>query len=430
MQLKNTYETLLTGKFKVLGHFADQALQSSSAYDLFRTICVYCIPSIHQEGIFSPLHEQCFQARNDYYKTYNQREKEAIKQINSTFKATQELVFSKKLHANRKIAKSLKILEKILNDQDKRCSPSYYEIAARELKDLFQLLFENGESAFVSKFVRFKAPDKPPKKTHSKPSIDKIYFAPSLDKLHRLIRKRSWENLHDLWMVWEHLWLAYWCWEKSDKYFEEQNFQGSTTQEYSTSSTPFDLYSASREMCSIRDQINGVNDSAFFTLNRFKNYFKTIMDDILFVQGDLSDESLRSFPESQKPYALELRLSNNQLQLLVEWSQGGETSCHLLHKFNEGSAQLQVLNPIFLDQTVKTIFLSEHNSGNNSVKYLERIGLEGELGKVFVQKTSTYEVTFYGTRVDLIHSKSIDQSKLLKQIGTLKFIEGSLSQLR
>jgi len=205
MQLKNTYETLLTGKFKVLGHFADQALQSSSAYDLFRTICVYCIPSIHQEGIFSPLHEHWFQARNDYYKTYNQREKEAIKQINRAFEATQELIFSKKLHANRKIAKSLKILEKILNDQDKRCSPSYYEIAARELKDLFQLLFEKGESAFVSKFVHFKAPDRPIKKTHSKPSIDKIYFAPSLDKLHRLIRKRSWENLHDLWMVWRNL---------------------------------------------------------------------------------------------------------------------------------------------------------------------------------------------------------------------------------
>lgn len=74
MQLKNTYETLLTGKFKVLGHFADQALQSSSAYDLFLTICVYCIPSIHQEGIFSPLHEQWFQARNDYY-TIRKRKK-------------------------------------------------------------------------------------------------------------------------------------------------------------------------------------------------------------------------------------------------------------------------------------------------------------------------------------------------------------------
>jgi hypothetical protein len=78
MQLKNTYETFLTGKLKILGHFADQALQSSSAYDLFRIICAYCVPSIHREVFFNPLHEQWFQARNDYYKTYNQREKVTV----------------------------------------------------------------------------------------------------------------------------------------------------------------------------------------------------------------------------------------------------------------------------------------------------------------------------------------------------------------
>lgn len=61
---------------------------------------------------------------------------------------------------------------------------------------------------------------------------------------------------------------------------------------------------------------------------------------------------------------------------------------------------------------------------------MERIGLNGELGKVFVQQSSTYAILFYGIRVELINSKSINQSELLKQIGTLKFIEGSLSQLR
>jgi hypothetical protein len=393
-------------------------------------ICAYCVPSIHREVFFNPLHEQWFQARNDYYKTYNQREKEAIGQINTTFQTAQEHIFSKKLHTNRKITKSLKSLEEILREQDKHCSPAHYEIATRELIGLFKLLFEKGESSFVSKFVQFKIPDKSIKKANSKITIAKILFSPSLDKLHSLIRKRNWENLHDLWIVWEHLWFEYWCWEKSEKYFEEQGFQNNTIAEHSTKTTPFDLYSASREMSAIREQVNGLNDSAFFTLNRFKNYLKAMMEHILFIQNDLHDESMLSLPKSNKPYALELRLNNNQLQLIVEWSQGGEISCHLLHKFNENSAQLANIQPIFANESTKTISLSENSSGNNAVKYLERIGLKGELVKVFVEKSSTEEITFYGIRVELTRPKSINQIELLKQIQNLRFIEGSLSQLR
>jgi hypothetical protein len=73
---------------------------------------------------------------------------------------------------------------------------------------------------------------------------------------------------------------------------------------------------------------------------------------------------------------------------------------------------------------------SENSSGNNAVKYLERIGLDGELKKVFIVKSSTHEITFYGIRIELTHSKSINQSELLKQIEKLRFVEGSLSQIR
>lgn len=114
----------------------------------------------------------------------------------------------------------------------------------------------------------------------------------------------------------------------------------------------------------------------------------------------------------------------------MEWSQGGEISCHLLHKFNENSAQLANIQPIFANESTKTISLSENSSGNNAVKYLERIGLKGELVKVFVEKSSTEEITFYGIHVELTRPKSINQSELLKQIQDLRFIEGSLSQLR
>lgn len=102
----------------------------------------------------------------------------------------------------------------------------------------------------------------------------------------------------------------------------------------------------------------------------------------------------------------------------------------MAYKFNENSAQLANIQPIFANESTKTISLSENSSGNNAVKYLERIGLKGEFVKVFVENSSTEEITFYGIRVELTRPKSINQSELLKQIQDLRFIEGSLSQLR
>lgn len=118
------------------------------------------------------------------------------------------------------------------------------------------------------------------------------------------------------------------------------------------------------------------------------------------------------------------------IQSLPKQWNGDEFLCHLLHKFNENSAQLANIQPIFANQSTKTISLSENSSGNNAVKYLERIGLKGELVKVFVEKSSAEEITFYGICVELTRPKSINQTELLKQIQNLRFIEGSLSELR
>jgi hypothetical protein len=74
----NSYTSLLEKKLKPLGHFADQALQSQSAYDFFRITCLYCVPFLHQDTSLEPLRENWFQERNDYYRVWKRREKEAI----------------------------------------------------------------------------------------------------------------------------------------------------------------------------------------------------------------------------------------------------------------------------------------------------------------------------------------------------------------
>jgi hypothetical protein len=88
-----------------------------------------------------------------------------------------------------------------------------------------------------------------------------------------------------------------------------------------------------------------------------------------------------------------------------------------------------LLDPIFATPPIYTISLEE-STGNNGDKYLERIGLEGELRKVFVSNHSTDEITFQGTRVELNDLTSINRPELLKEIEKLRLIEGNFSLLR
>ena len=112
------------------------------------------------------------------------------------------------------------------------------------------------------------------------------------------------------------------------------------------SSTLFDLYLASREMYTIRERIDKKNEDNFFTPNRFKNYLTIIMDHIFIIQDELLNEST-FLEQSKKPYALELKLENKRLHLIVEWTQNGETSVYLLHRFYENSTYKSHYRPCF-----------------------------------------------------------------------------------
>lgn len=422
MQQKK-YESLLKGSLKPLGNFVDQALQHQVPYDVFRILCLNCVPFLHKEPIFKPLHEKWFQERNEYYRIYKQKEKEAVEQIKSGFQAIQEKIFSQKLEKNRKIAQALQNVEQVLNGQDRCCIPPYYETASTHLVNLFRLLLIKKKPQLLEGLAQFQNVS-----PSSKPSISKLLFAPSLDELHQFNKRKNWENLHDFWLLWDRLWLAHWCWVNSDKYFQGQELRCRTLKACSESSILFDLYLASREMYTIRERIEKEIQDNFFTPNRFKNYLTIIMDHIFIIQDELLNDST-FLEESKKPYALELKLEKKQLHLIVEWTLNGESSVYLLHRFYENSTYKSIIDPVFAIPPIYTISLVE-STGNNGDKYLERIGLEGELRKVFISNHSTDEITLRGTRVELKDLTSINRPELLKEIEKLKLIEGNFSHLR
>lgn len=88
-------------------------------------------------------------------------------------------------------------------------------------------------------------------------------------------------------------------------------------------------------------------------------------------------------------HALELELDYNKLYLSVEWKKDKEGSRYLLHSFQEQSAQFQIIYSFLGETENNVINLQDSTSGNNSIKFLNRIGLVKELKSIFVEKTST-----------------------------------------
>ncbi len=83
------------------------------------------------------------------------------------------------------------------------------------------------------------------------------------------------------------------------------------------------------------------------------------MDHIFIIQDELLSEST-FLEESKKPYALELKLENKRLYLIVEWTQNGESSVYLLHRFYENSTYKTVIDPVFATPPLYNISGGKH----------------------------------------------------------------------
>jgi hypothetical protein len=153
----------------------------------------------------------------------------------------------------------------------------------------------------------------------------------------------------------------------------------------------------------------------FFSQERFREYLKVLMNDILLFQEELKTE----IKQDNKIHALGLELDYNLLYLTVEWTRGKEVSRYLLHSFQEKSTQLEILYAFLKEKENKIVDLEESTTGNNSTKFLQRIGLVEELKLAFVEKTTTHTLTFRRKRVELNSLTSIDQNKLIQQIDML-----------
>lgn len=412
--MQGSYISLLDDRLKPLGYFADKALQAVSDYDFFCLLCRDWILCIKRSQILNPLQNLWHLNLQDYLNNCKKIEKEAIRQVTQAFSLIKQRLQKKQLLKKRKIANKLASVERILNGEEKVCLQTYYEVANERLQDLLLLLFDRGENELLADLANIHFPDEKadPK---IKPYIRSFPFSSSISHLYTLNQKRSRDNFHDSWMVWDKLCLAHWCWTHGDEFFQRQELIYDSIEDCAQSSFLLEHHSSYSEMCAIKARRKKPLGSSLFSQERFKGNLKVIMNDVLLFQQELATQT----EQENKIYALGLELDRNMLYLSVEWIKDKESSRYLLHSFQEKSAQLEILRPFFADEQCRSVSLSEHSSGNNSTKFLERVGLVKELRSVFVETNSTYTITFRGKRIELKSPVSIDQTKLIQQIETL-----------
>lgn len=415
--MQGSYVLLLNDRLKPLSHFADQTLQSIADYDVFRTLCINWTPYIKRVQLLRPLNNVWDENLQEYHRDWKKTEKEAVNQITNACTEIKQRLQSKRLLKNQEIVDRLASVENILSGEEKVCLQPHYEVAYDRMKDLLQFLFDIGKKNILIELANIVYPNKNDKKINpnAKPYPHSFSFSSAILDLSYLKKKKSRENFHDAWMAWENICLAHWCWQHGREYFQRQELNYDSIKACAQSSFLLELHGLYCEMSSIKERRKRPSSITFFSQERFKEYLKVLMNDILLFQEGLKAE----IRQDNKIHALGLELEKNLLYLSVEWAKDKEGSRYLLHSFQENSIQLEILQSFLKEKESKTVDLKDSASGNNSIKFLQRIGLVEELQSVFVEKRTTYTVTFRGRRVELNSLASVDQTKLIQQIETL-----------
>jgi hypothetical protein len=415
--MQSNYVLLLDDRLKPLGYFADQALQSTADYDFFRFLCVNWTPCIKQVQLLFPVKKRWDESLQEYHRDWKKTEKETVNQITNAYTEIKQRLLSKRLLKNQEIADRLALVENILSGEEKFCLPPYYEVAYDRMKDLLQFLFDIGKKDILVDLANIVYPNKNDKKLNPKAKLylHSFSFSSAILDLSYLKKMKSRENFHDSWVAWENICLALWCWQHGREYFQRQELNYDSIKACAQSGSLLELHSLYCEMSSIKERRKRPSSITFFSQERFKEYVKVLMNDILLFQEGLKAE----IKQDNKIHALGLELDYNLLYLAVEWTRSKEASRYLLHGFQEKSAQLEILRSFFRETENNTVNLKDSTTGNNSTKFLGRIGLVEELRLAFVEKTTTYTVTFREKRVELDSLASIDQNKLIQQIDML-----------
>lgn len=419
---RQSYAELIRGNFKSLGYFIDEALSSKDSYTFFRLIADSIVPLIRRAPAFETFYLDWIEEKGKYKSHYAKTEKAAIAEIHDTFDAIKSALIDLDLIENSAVNSSISSIENVLEFREPYIMPAYYEIAYDRIAQLLHLLLTLDQGRLVEKYAELGSINKSqldPKtneyKTIPEPHISLFTFAPSLKELKDLRQVFSWENYSNPWSIWEHLDLAYWCWQTPFSYFKDKKLEHGDAKECADSSFLLNLHAFWVEMNTIKKRTQSLDKILFFKRDRFTDYLKVIVHQVILYQEihGPSDAPL----EASSPFALELKLDFGRLILKVEWFEGIKAEEYIIHTFNDESGNHEFIHDLLAAKPNTLIDISGYASGATVAKFISRIKLQNTLlAEIFFIRKNTHEISLRSKRVELSKLPDINLPRLREQI--------------
>lgn len=419
---RQSYAELLRGNFKSLGYFIDEALSSKDSYTFFRLIADSIVPLIRRAPAFETFYLDWIKEKAKYKSHYAKTEKAAIAEIHEAFDAIKSALIDLDLIENSTVNSSFSSIENVLGFREPYIMPAYYEIAYDRIAQLLHLLLPFGQEKLVEKYAELTTinksqlnPETNEYRIIPEPHISLFTFAPSLKELTDLRQVFTWENYSNPWSIWEHLDLAYWCWQTPFTYFKDKKLQHSDARECADSSFLLNLHAFWVEMNAIKKRTQSSDRILFFKQDRFTEYLKVLVNQVILYQEIYgpSDAPL----EASSPFAIELKLEFGRLVLKVEWFEGIKTEEYIIHTFNDESGNQDFIRDLLAAKPDTLIDISEYASGATVAKFISRIKLQNTLlTDIFFNRKNTREMSLRSKRIELSKLPNINLPRLREQI--------------
>ncbi len=424
----------LKGGLEPLAYLIQAAQSQHSGYGFLSHLCNFVVPSIRKEPALQGIREGWANERSNHVREERALQKAAIKEVTQACQNLKARLKKSKIKTRQSCLDAIVEVEKILETGGEYLGPAFYETAANKLWHLCSCLAADAQQDILAGIADIEYIDKSDwegnKVKHWKqPHLAKVYFKESIAALHEHQQIMGWDRIDNAWVVWEYLCLAEQCWHLPQSYFETQGLPMGSATNVQRSNQLFNLRGYWCEMQGIRQQRASDHGPITFTRERYFAYLSQLTSAIILFHALREADS--SVAETSPIYALELKLHQNELHLIVEWQKEGETSTYILHTCQEGAVPLKYLQKLFNNVGKKVSVADIHPGGQSAAKVLTALKIEGPLRKLFFSKGETHATTLIRTRAVLSEQVGIDPIKVTQHVSALGLtqLEGSFSRI-
>jgi hypothetical protein len=396
--LTHRYTELFQGRFKVLGHFADQVFAAPNLRLFFKLLAENVVPLLSKGTSYETFYLHWTKEKANFKKKHSETETAALQELLDVLEKIQSLLDRENLLEHPAINERLSTIENILKGADgyRFVMPPHYEAVYDHIcllcKDVLQLghielMKEFGEIVFTNEAI--VDPETQNVTYAQVPGFSGFSFAPIRSKLRALNQVFSWDNIDHEWAIWEHLELARWCWDTPASYFEDKKLEYQTIQTCDKSAFLLNMHAFWVEMHQIKTKIDFQKHILFFDRDRFVQYLEIILNKILLHQ----EIGLDQYSGQEKaPYSLMLRLDDNELQLEAIWVKDADPEIFVVHTFRRDSSPYRMIKQL-LDVSIGDHVSVENYATESVAKIFDRIKLNPIVEKLFFRRVDQHTVS-------------------------------------